>query len=33
MQDYENVFAAITERRALGKVVLQMTPAAASSSA
>lgn len=33
MQDYENAFAAITERRALGKVVLQMTPAAASSSA
>jgi NADPH2:quinone reductase len=32
MQDYKNAFAAISERRALGKVVLQMTPAAASSS-
>jgi NADPH2:quinone reductase len=32
LADYRNAFAAITERRALGKVILQMLPAAASSS-
>lgn len=32
LADYEKAFAAITERRALGKVVLQIMPAAASSS-
>jgi NADPH2:quinone reductase len=33
LHDFRSAFAAITERRALGKVVLQMTPPAASSSA
>lgn len=32
LEDFRTAFAAIAERRALGKVILQMTPAAASSS-